>query len=146
MRNKINTPAILLAMLFLIASNGVAVFEHICNSSNARHYTFFSKMTCKMEAPVAPCCAKKNQDLKKKKCCEHKQFYSKLQVDGFTAKPLVLKPNISPIFQLYGNVNTYTINPVLTEQYYSGLAPPVNHFLIQFNLQPTQQELQIYLC
>jgi len=145
MKYRINIPALLLAVLFLVASNGIAVFEHICNSSNTHHYYFFSKVACEMDKPLAPCCAQKIAPIKKN-CCADKQFFSKLSVEGFTAKSFILK-QVERYYVFACIVYpTHLIDKRLTEYYYCGLAPPGNMFTIQSFLQPKHSRLQIFLC
>lgn len=146
MKFKTNIPALLLAALFFTASNGIAVFEHICNTTQTHSFSLFSKPICEMEKPVASCCAKKAALVKKKNCCDHKQFFSKLPVEGFVAKQLQLKPIekqtgldfVSPDFHQYSKQ--------IFESHYSGLPPPDNIFQIQSILQPSPVSLQTFRC
>lgn len=146
MKYRLNLPALFLATLFMVASNGIAVFEHICNISNTHHYSLFSNTTCEMDKPVASCCAKNVSPSTKKDCCAHKQFFSKLSIEGFTAKQLILKPSEKQTTIPFGTIHAYAINFRLTERYYSGLAPPDNYYTIQTCLQPARSQLQVFRC
>lgn len=145
MKYRFNIPALLLSALVLVASNGIAVFEHICNTSQTRNYSVFLKTKCDMEKPVAPCCAKKGI-VKKKNCCKHKEFFSKLSIDGFTAKLVELK-KVKKELSLK-NISAYSFNLLsrYRNNYFSGLSPPDNLYHIKALLQPTPSELQIFRC
>ena len=98
-----------------------------------------------MEKPVSPCCAK--MGIKKNKgCCEHKQFFSKLSIEGFTAKHLQLRPPGSEANNhLFSNDFT-SWNKITLEHHFSGLPPPDNVFKIKTLLQPSPVELQNFRC
>ena len=144
MKYRTNISAILIAFVVLFATNGVVVFEHICNSSNLRDYSILTDTHCEMEKPVASCCAKKG--IKKKDCCEHKQFFSKLSYDGFTAKQLEIKPLEKEINLKYFTSNFLHHNQQIFERYYSGIPPPENLFSIKYFLKPSPLKLQIFRC
>lgn len=145
MKFKTNISALFLAILIFVASNGIAVFEHICNTSQTRSYSLFLKPACEMEKPLAPCCVKLGL-VKKKGCCEHKQFYSKLSIEGFTAKQLYLK-SIEKQFSFdFLSFNFLHLNKQLFENYYSGLPPPDNIYQIKSILQPSPIDLQTFRC
>jgi hypothetical protein len=146
MKYKYKISALLLALLFLVASNGVAVFEHICSTSNARDYSFFWEITCKMEKTTTSCCAKPTNQTNKNDCCNHKQYFSKLNVEGFTANPVVLKHNLFHSCISYISLPIYNINVALAASFYSGLAPPNNIAVIQSLLQPSSIKLQVFRC
>ncbi|MDB5226306.1 MAG: hypothetical protein JWN78_499 [Bacteroidota bacterium] len=144
MKNTFNIPAIFLALLVGIASNGVFVFEHSCSMSQTRCFSLLSKPTCAMEAPVAPCCAK--MGIKKKDCCDHKQFFSKLSIEGFISNRIQLKtPEAS--FPLYTTLNDLSNwNNIHRGAQCSGLPPPGYHYKIKSLLQPSPSDLQIFRC
>lgn len=146
MKFKTNISALLLATLVFVAGNGIAVFEHICNSSQTHSFSLFTKSICEMEKPVPSCCAKKAALIKKKNCCDHKQFFSKLSVEGFVAKQLHLKPIEKQTGLNFLAPYFYHYNKQLFESHYSGLPPPDNVFQIQSLLQPTPVELQTFRC
>jgi hypothetical protein len=143
---KINIPALLLAILVFVAGNGIAVFEHICNTSRSHNYSLFVKRTCEMEKPLAACCARKAGIVQKKGCCEHKQVFSKLNIHGFTAKQLQIKPLEKQINLNFLAVGSFHYSKQLFESYYSGLPPPDNLFLIKNLLQPSPVGLQNFRC
>ena len=145
MKFKTNISALFLATLVFVASNGIAVFEHICNTSQTRSYSLFLKPVCEMEKPIAPCCAKLGLT-KKKGCCEHKQFFSKLSIEGFTAKQLQLKPIEKQVCLNLLSFNLIHFNKQLFENYYSGLPPPDNIYQIKSLLQPSPIDLQTFRC
>ena len=145
MKFKTNISALLLAVLVFIASNGIAVFEHICNTSQTRSYSLFVKPVCEMEKPLAPCCAKMGLT-KKKGCCAHKQFFSKLSIEGFTAKQLQLNPIEKQISSDFLSPNFFSYNKQIFENYYSGLPPPRNGYQIKWLIQPSPVELQTFRC
>ena len=144
MKYKFKLSAVLLALLFLVASNGVAIFEHICNTANDRQYSIFGKISCKMETPAASCCAKASTT--KKNCCNHKQHFGKLNVEGFTANKVVLKHILHTYIFTYTTLPTYTVNIAITSSFYSGLTPPNNTAIIQSHLQPSSIKLQLFRC
>ncbi len=146
MKNKYKISALLLALLFLVTSNGVAIFEHICTSSNAKDYSFFGKISCKMEKPTASCCAKPAKQPNKNGCCKHKQYFSKLNVEGFTASQLELKHKLYHSYISYIALLISNINVALANSFYSGLAPPNNTAIIQSLLQPSSIKLQVFRC
>jgi hypothetical protein len=49
MKFKTNIPALLMALLVFIASNGIVLSEHICNSSHTRDLSLFTTAACEME-------------------------------------------------------------------------------------------------
>jgi hypothetical protein len=67
-----------MALLVFVTSNGFALSVHICNTSHTRDVAFFTKADCGMEKQVASCCPEKT--VKKKDCCEHKQFLKNCQL------------------------------------------------------------------
>ncbi len=141
---KTNISALLLAALVFVASNGVAVFEHICNISQTHSYSLFVKPACEMEKSAASCCAKLKST--KKDCCNHKQFFSKLSVEGFTVKQLQLKQiekQTHPESRITFASNN---NKQIFENHYSGLQQPDNVFTIKSILQPSSISLQVFRC
>jgi hypothetical protein len=144
MKYKTNISAILIAFVVLFATNGVVVFEHICNTNHSRDFSILKDKKCEMEKPVASCCAKKG--IKKKDCCEHKQFFSKLSYDGFTAKQLEVN-SIEKEIKLHFLANNFLhFNQQIFETYYSGIPPPDNLYTIKYLLRPTSVELQVFRC
>lgn len=145
MKFKTNIPVLLLATLFFVASNGIAVFEHICNTSNTRSFCVFSQPSCENEKPLSPCCEKMGFK-KKDNCCTHTQIFSKLSIEGFTAKQLQLKSIEKQISFNFLPADFFQHNKQLFENYYSGLPPPDNISEIQSLLQPTLVGLQTFRC
>ncbi|MFN8284150.1 MAG: hypothetical protein U0U67_13100 [Chitinophagales bacterium] len=144
MKFKTNIPALLMAILVFVASNGIALSEHICNSSKSHDYSFFSKATCEMEKQVSSCCAKKI--INKNDCCEHKQFFKKLPIEGFTANQIELKPFEKLVLNDYW-INSYAFNHQINyDRYITGIPPPDNLYVIKYLLRPTPVELQIFRC
>ena len=144
MKNTFNIPAIFLALLVGIASNGVFVFEHICRTSQTHCFSLLSKPKCEMEKPVEPCCAK--MGIKKKDCCDHKQFFSKLSIEGFISGRIHLKaPEATSHFFAFLNDLSNTNNIYYGTQF-SGLPPPGYHYNIKSHLQPSPSELQNFRC
>lgn len=146
MKYRFNISALILALVFLVASNGVAVFEHICGTSKTRDFSFFEKIECKMENQVESCCAKKVQPLKNHDCCSNSHFYNKLSVEGFTSSLFTLKKIEKQFTPKAAIVTYFQTTPPIYSHYYSGLAPPKNAYLIASNLQPNLSELQVFLC
>ena len=98
-----------------------------------------------MEKPESSCC--KKMGLKKKKdCCEHKQFFSKLNIEGFTAKQLVLKSFEKDVVPKFFSSYVSVFNQQIFEAYYSGIPPPDNLHTIKYLLRPTSVGLQIFRC
>ncbi|MCC6582577.1 MAG: hypothetical protein IT271_02645 [Chitinophagales bacterium] len=146
MKFKTNISALLLATIVFLAGNGIAVFEHICNTSSTHSYSLFTKPACEMEKEVKPCCTEKPAIAKSKNCCDHKQFFSKLSVEGFTVKKMQVKPLEKQLSLNLFPAYFFHYNKRLFESYYSGLPAPDNFFQIQSLLQPTPVELQIFRC
>ncbi len=144
MKFKINIPALLVALLVFVTSNGIAISEHICNSTRTHGYSLFTKGGCGMEKQVSSCCA--NKVTPKKGCCEHKQFFKKLSIEGFTAMQIVLKPMEKLGLNDFW-VNTYSfIHNINFDRYISGIPPPDNLNTIKYLLRPTPVGLQIFRC
>jgi hypothetical protein len=144
MKYKTNIPALLMALLVFTTSNGVALSVHICNSLNTRNFAFFTKADCGMEKQVASCCPEKT--VKKKDCCEHKQFFKKLPIESFTANQIELKPFQKLILNDYW-VSSYSFNHQINYyRYITGIPPPDNLYTIKYLLRPTPVELQIFRC
>lgn len=101
--------------------------------------------TCDMEKPAGSCCNEKPVP-SKKNCCEHKQFFNKLTVEGFLSKSMVIKPieKILDSFFCFTN-NTYTPN-AYTFYYSSGLSPPEKLLQLKPLLLPERSELQVFRC
>jgi len=146
MKFKTNISALLLATLFFVASNGIAVFEHICNTSRTHSYSLFIKPACEMEKEVKPCCTEKPAIAKSKNCCDHKQFFSKLSVEGFTVKKMQLKPLEKQLSLNFFPAYFFHYNKRLFESYYSGLPPPDNNYRILSLKQPSSVALQTFRC
>lgn len=144
MRFKTNIPALLMDMLVFVASNGIILSEHICNTQHTRGYALFTKAVCDMERQVSSCCSAK--ELPKKDCCEHKQFFKKLPIEGFIANQIELKPYDKSILSDYW-INFYTFSHQINfDRYITGIPPPDNVYTIKYLLRPTPSELQIFRC
>jgi hypothetical protein len=144
MKFKTNIPALLMALLVFITSNGFALSVHVCNSSHTRDVALFSKADCGMEKQLASCCPEKV--VKKKGCCENKQFFKKLPVEGFTVAQLVLKPFNKAVCDDF-LINSFVYNhQVNFDRYITGIPPPDNLYTIKYLLRPTPVELQIFRC
>ena len=144
MKYKTNIPALLMALLVFITSNGVALSVHICNSSNTTDFAFFTKADCGMEKQVASCCPEKT--VKKRDCCEHKQFFKKLPIEGFTANQIELKPFNKIVCNDF-IINSFIYNHQANfDKYITGIPPPDNLYTIKYLLRPTPVELQILRC
>ena len=144
MKNKTNIPAIFLAILVFIASNGIVLSEHICNTNSSRDFSMFTNTNCDMEKNVSSCC-KKNQK-PKNNCCQHKQHFKKLPVEGFTANQIQIKPLEKVILKdVFFNTSSFHLN-IISERFISGIPPPDNLFLIKFLLCPTPVGLQTFRC
>lgn len=145
MKFKTNISALLLALLVFVSSNGIALFEHICNTSNTRSYSLFVAPSCENEKPVSSCCEK--MGIKKTKgCCEHKGIYSKLNIEGFTEKILQLKTiNDITLYTIYTPLS-FVYNHQVYNALYLGVPPPDNLFIIQNLLRPTPVGLQTFRC
>lgn len=90
------------------------------------------------------CCSKKIEN--KIKCCEHKQLYKKLTIEGFTAKQLQLKPLEKEISIKFLADSFLHFISQISERNYSGIPPPDNIFTIKYLLRPSQATLQIFRC
>ena len=141
MKNKINIPALFLALLVCVASNGISVFEHICGTYHSRDFSFFKNITCDMEKSVTTGSHKESNG-----CCQHKHYFSKLSVEGFTAKLIQLKPIEKSLTTYYYTYNFTNVSRSIMENHFSGMPPPDNLYKIKALLQPSLQELQVYLC
>lgn len=133
-----------MAFLVFIAGNGIVLSEHICNTARSHDFSLFTTASCEMEKQVSSCCAKKV--INKNGCCEHKQFFKKLPVEGFTAKKIELKPYEKLVLKDFW-VNSYLFNHQINfDRYISGIPPPDNLYTIKYLLRPTPVELQIFRC
>lgn len=103
--------------------------------------------TCEMEKKEADCCAKKMVKVNKTNkgdCCEHKSFFSKFQFDGFTSKFFSL--DMFDVLQfVYEHLGIDLRIPSI-EDFFTGLSPPYPDYEIAQYLQPTQPELQVFIC
>jgi hypothetical protein len=133
-----------MALLVFVASNGIALSEHICKTSKTHDFSIFKEAQCEMEKPLSSCCAKKME--KKKDCCEHKQLFKKLSVEGFTSKLIKLKSHEKLVLQDYW-INSHLFSH---QNYYhgfiTGIPPPDNLYTIKYLLRPTPVELQTFRC
>lgn len=131
--------------MVFVASNGLSLSEHICNTTHSHNFSLFKKAYCSMEKPTSTCC--KNKTEKKNKCCDHKQFFKKLPIEGFTATQIDLKPFEKIVLKNYW-INTFTYNNYQNnyERFISGIPPPDNLHTIKYLLRPTPIELQIIRC
>ena len=144
MKYRFNIPALFLALLMFTTTNGIAISEHICNTSQTHTFSLFSKAACDMEKQASSCCANKVVT-NKKGCCEHRQYFSKLNIEGFTACQIHLTPY--KIVTHYFYFNDFTcLTKYDLEHHFSGLPPPDNLYKIKALLQPSFSDLQIYLC
>jgi hypothetical protein len=143
MKFKTNIPALLMALLVFITSNGIVLSEHICSSTRSHDYSLFTTVGCEMERQVS-CCA--NKVIPAKGCCEHKQFFKKLPIEGFTANQIELKPFEKLVLNDYW-INSYSFNHQINyDRYITGIPPPDNLYTIKYLLRPTPVELQIFRC
>ncbi len=145
MKYKINISALLVALLVFVSTNGFIVFEHICNTSRNSDFSILAKTSCDNDKPLAACCAKMGIQ-KKKGCCENKQFFNKLSIEGFTAEKTKLVTPKAEVNNYFINSSTYKTSTITFESHYSGLPPPDNLFEIQFYLKPSPERLQVVLC
>ncbi len=144
MKFKTNIPALLMAFLVFIASNGIVLSEHICNTTRSHDYAFFLDAKCDMEEQVSSCCAKKV--ISKNGCCEHKEFFKKLSIEGFTANQIEIKPyekTVLPDFLLNNFLFNHQTN---FDRYITGIPLPDNLYTIKYLLRPTSAGLQTFRC
>lgn len=144
MKFKTNIPALLMALLVFITSNGIVLSEHICNTAHSRNYSLFTKTNCKMEQQASSCCSKKT--VTKNSCCEHKQIFKKLPIEGFTAKQLKVKTTQNELNASYYNLNFYLNQLQIIDKYYNGIPLPDNLITIKSLLRPRLVVLQIFRC
>lgn len=145
MQFKTNISALLVAIVVFFSTNGIFIFEHVCNSAQTRNFSVLKQTSCEMEKNVGSCC-KKIQETKKKNCCEHKQFYSKLSYDGLLSKVMDIKPLIKLLNEscfFTHNVPSFSTTLISSA---SGLSPPDYIREIKPLLLPTQADLQVYRC
>lgn len=145
MKFKTNISALFLAILVFASSNGIALFEHICNTSNTRSFCLFSPPTCENEKPTKSCCEEKSEK-KQKDCCEHKEIFSKLNIEGFTEKIFKLKTTEIEIFTAFFTPFSTPINQQILDKFYVGVPPPNNIYTIQYLLRPTPVALNVFRC
>jgi hypothetical protein len=145
MKTKINIPALLLALLVAISTNGILISEHICNTSKRIGFSFFTKGSCEMDQPVPTCCAKlkikKNKD-----CCEDKEVFSKLSYEGIVAKKTSITSSINWSTLYYTSLHSTQYFNTYPAEYYSNLHPPGNLLTIKYLLKPSPQGLQNFRC
>lgn len=100
-----------------------------------------------MEEQASDCCAKKSVKAQKTTnddCCEHKSFFSKFNFDGFTTKFFAL--DMFDVLQfIYEHLGIDLRIPSI-EDFFTGLSPPYPDYEIAQYLQPTQPELQVFIC
>ena len=135
MKHKFNIPALFLALLFVGASNGLAISEHICSSSGSHDISLFSK---------AGCSCSDMTEQSDNDCCKNNQYFSKYVFDGLTSKVLQIEPvKIIPIDFTETSYIVY-IRPYLMNEY-SGIPPPDN-LAIKHIFRPTPEKLSLYRC
>lgn len=144
MKFKTNISGILLAALIFVSGNGIAISEHICNISGTHDFSFFKEAQCEMEKPQSSCCSKKMEE--KNNCCEHKQFFSKLNIEGFIAKQLQIKSIQKEITSNQSYFYTDFFNQQITDFIFTCIPPPDNLHIIKYLLRPTPVGLQIFRC
>jgi hypothetical protein len=76
-----------LAVLVLLSSTGVNIFEHICNSEHLKVLSLV-KVACKDDIGVNGCCKinsskSSRKPSKKKACCENKLFFVKSEIQNY---------------------------------------------------------------
>lgn len=141
---KTNIPALFLALLVFGASNGIVLSEHICNTSNSRNFSFLTNASCDMEKPVSSCCKQKKET--KNNCCQHKQFFKKLPIEGFVANQINLKPFDKIVLKDYFYHSFSFLSLSNVEKNISGIPPPDNLYQIKYLLRPTSVGLQTFRC
>lgn len=146
MKTKVNISALLLALLVLVSSNGIALFEHICDSSKTKDYSFFSEINCEKEVKTTSCCNKPAIE-ESSNCCSHSQFFSKLSIEGFTAKQLKIN-SVEDFLIPFFNALAINILPSYIAQLHIGLPPPDNLYttIIKSHLAPSSVKLQVFRC
>lgn len=147
LKTKTNIFALFLAAIVFISSNGVALIEHICNTSNTTNFGFLSDNNCKHNE-VQDCCSHKKQPVLKENCCTEKYFYAKLNVEGLIAKAKVLKNiDVDKYFKPFITFNSTNLAIHKIKQYI-GLPPPNNTYVfeVKSSIKPTLSKLQIMLC
>jgi len=146
MKFKTNISALLLALLVFVSGNGIALFEHICNTSKSSSFCVFTQPKCENEKPTSSCC-KKSGTKEKKGCCEHKEFYSKLNIEGFTAKQFqLIKLLEQEVNFKYLSFDFSYFSTQIFKDHYSGIPPPDNLHTIKYLLRPTSSGLQVFRC
>lgn len=147
MKNKTNIFALCLAAIVFISSNGVALIEHICNTSNTSIFGLLSDSDCKHKKADECCASKKHYEVKEN-CCTEKYFFSKLNVEGFTAKATIIKNiDVEKYFKTLIDFHAASLSIYKIKQYI-GLPPPDNVYIfeIKSSLKPTLSKLQTMLC
>lgn len=125
----------------LISSNGFSLMQHFCNSIQ-------EEQTCKMETSSS-CCNKK-MDVKKDACCSSKAIFTKLKIEGFTAKQIFLKSTIESLFHHFSDFLNSNLISQYAHQLITGLSPPNKlDFALQkikAKLLATNSKLQVFRC
>lgn len=147
MKNKTNIFALCLAAIVFISSNGVALIEHICNTSNTTNFGFLSNNNCDHKK-VEDCCTHKKQYEVKENCCSEKYIYAKLNVEGFIAKVKAIKNiDLEKHLKTFIDYN-FVFFSIQKIKQYIGLPPPNYTYIfdIKSTLKPTLSKLQMMLC
>lgn len=148
MKNKTNIFALCLAAIVFISSNGVALIEHICNTSNTTNFGFLSNSNCNHNKVKECCSHNKKQNEVKENCCSEKYIYSKLNVEGFTAKAKAIKNiDLEKYLKTFIDINLVYF-PIQKIKQYIGLPPPNYTYIfhVKSTLKPTLSKLQMMLC
>lgn len=87
-----------MAVLVLLSSTGVNIFEHICNTEHLKVLSLV-KVACKEDSQTVDDCCKapssksKRKPTKKNDCCENKLFFVKSEIQNYY--PNLLEKKIS---------------------------------------------------
>ncbi len=144
MKYKTNIPALLFAILILISTNGIVIFEHICHTKNTHEFSILSDKHCELEKEASSCC--KKDKIKKKDCCKHKQIFSKLLYDGFTAKKTAIQSYQKDIKLFCYTLNNIHFNNYNLDGYYSDLPPPYSIHYQHYLVKPSPIALMTFRC
>lgn len=129
-----------------MAVTGIPVIEHICHSTQSTSFGLFST-SCQKEKESNDCC-KPNKN-NKKKCCENKFNYERLDYQGHPESAFEIRT--TTFTQFKSDCFHYAFVLALNTQAYLSLRnelPPdkFSTFLILYKLRPQSARLQVFRC
>lgn len=142
LKNRILSVA--LSLIMLSSSLGINIYSHICHSMGRVDISIISADSLEhcsicmadgtLSCEIQKSCCDKEDSKQKKKCCEHKSSFHKLDFDSINYESITLSVSqeliSSVIPQIMSSLNLCgTLKP---DKHFSGISPPFSKNYLHF--------------